>query len=73
MALIGHFFSLYEVDEKQAAAMVDAARDAVAGASEVKHEQQHEYQLRAVEVGDNVVLWTVYYYTKDIRNLLVIR
>lgn len=63
----------YEVEEKRITAMVADAFAALAERGEIKLEQQHEPQLRALEAGDNAVLWSVYYYTKDIRNLLAIR
>lgn len=65
-----HFCIAYEVKSDDIQDMISAVRLNIAENKLLNIEHQHEFEIGAVDAGDYAVEWAVYYYTKDIKNLL---
>ncbi len=60
----------YEVSESKVRALFQAVFDAAIKDSDIPIEPSHPPQTRAAEAGDYAILWSLFYHTKDVRNLL---
>lgn len=60
----------YDVPEEKVRACFQQAYDKAAEDDEISIQNDHEMQLRVFDTGDYAVEWALYYYIKDIRNLV---
>lgn len=63
----------YEVTEQQVREMVEEAFLKLQESGNQEIEFQHEKQVRVTAAGDYAIEWTLYYYTKQLRQLLQTR
>ncbi len=68
-----HFNVSYEVSGARMREMVDEVYDRIEQENEPNVETKHGYEMGPINAGDYAVEWVLYYYTKDIRNILQIR
>jgi len=53
--------------------MFNSAYEAAIEDSDVNIENQYPLDIGIIETGDNAIEWAVYYYTKDIKNIIKTR
>lgn len=67
------FFNIdYQHDQEEVTAMFNRAFAEIDKAESMR-EEQFEPEIRVHETGDYAVMWAVYYYTKEVRQVLAIR
>jgi len=68
------FFNIdYAASEEKVRSMFLAAFEDAANSREIAIEYQYPLEIGISETGDYAVLWSVYYYTKDVRNIIKTR
>ncbi len=68
-----HFRIGYDVDIEKLKSMFRAAYEVAKQDTNISIEPQFDIEIGVLETGDHAVEWSVYYYTKDIKNLIRIR
>jgi len=68
-----HFKVSYDTSGESIRAVMDAVFEAAAEQKEPNIETQHGYELVALDSGDFAVEWVLFYYVKDVKNILTIR
>ena len=63
----------YEVNEGQVRELFHAAYEEAVQDSDISVEDSYPVEVRAGDAGDYAVQWNVFYYTKDVKNLLQTR
>ena len=63
----------YDVPEKQVQAMFKSAFATISKDHSIPIERQHAPEIHVFETGDHAVQWSVYYFTKDTRAMLITR
>ena len=68
-----HFKINYSEDESKVRKMFNAAFDKAIEIDEIYVESQFPLEINVAETGDHAVEWCVYYYTKQVKNLISTR
>ncbi len=63
----------YDVPAEKVRACFQQAYEKAAADDGIGVQAEHDMELRVLETGDDAVEWALYYYTKDIRNLIKTR
>jgi small-conductance mechanosensitive channel len=63
----------YEVEANKVRAMFEEAYEEIKQSTDVGIEKQYELEVRVNDTADHAVEWLVFYYTKDVRNLIKTR
>ncbi|MCG7922371.1 MAG: mechanosensitive ion channel family protein [Candidatus Thiodiazotropha lotti] len=63
----------YDVDAAKVREMFEEAYEEVKKSADIGIEKQYELEIRVNDTGDHAIEWSIYYYTKDVRNLIKIR
>lgn len=63
----------YAVQPAQARALFNEAFETLKKNPDVEFESQHPLEIGVGETGDYAVEWVIYYYTKDVKNLIRLR
>ena len=68
-----HFKIDYQEDEDNVRQMFEDAFETAAQDKDINIEAQYPIEVGVYDAGDHAVEWSVYYYTKDVKNLLKTR
>lgn len=63
----------YDVPEQQVRKMFELAHSMAQSNANINFEWDRENETGILEAGDHAVSWVMYYYTKDVKNLLLTR
>lgn len=68
-----HFKIGYDVPTNKIKELFEQAYEQAQTAAEVAIEFQNPLEIAVIETGDHAVEWAIYYYTKDVKNLIKTR
>ena len=60
----------YDVNADDIRALFQSAFDAATNDTDISIESQYSLDIGVYDAGDHAVEWVVYYYTKDVKNLI---
>ncbi len=63
----------YDIDSAHVKAMLQEAFDTIAQASESSIDNSHPLEIRVLDTGDHAVEWGVFYYIKDVGEIIATR
>ncbi|MEW8627032.1 MAG: mechanosensitive ion channel family protein [Candidatus Thiodiazotropha sp.] len=63
----------YDVEAAKVREMFLEAYEEIKKSADIEIEKQYELEVRVNDTADHAVEWTIYYYTKDVRNLIKVR
>lgn len=63
----------YDSQNDDVTALFESAYTKALAMKEIAIEEGHQLDIRIIDTGDYAVEWAIYYYTKDVRNLLKTR
>lgn len=68
-----HFKIAYEQDTVQIKSMFEKAFEEAVQNADINIEAQYPLEIGVFETGDHAVEWSIYYYTKDVKNIIKTR
>ncbi|MES9943035.1 MAG: mechanosensitive ion channel family protein [Candidatus Thiodiazotropha sp. 6PLUC7] len=63
----------YDVEAGKVREMFDEAYEEITQSADINIEKQYELEVRVNDTADHAIEWAIYYYTKDVRNLIKLR